>query len=661
MRASYRRVWSSVVAVIAVLAIAIGVNLFVGARFANAHVDFTQGRIYTLAKGTRTVLADLRQPITLRLYYSRTLGARLPLYGEYADRVRAMLRQYAARSRGMIHLEFFDPLPFSRTEDQALGYGLTGAPLENGGSKVYFGLVGTNLINTERTIPFFDPSRERFLEYDLTRLVLELAHPKPPVVGVMSALPLFGNPRMMMQGGGQPGQPGGPWMSVVELEKDFHLQRLPPETQMIDPKIQVLLVVQPQNLSVPTLYAIDQFVMRGGRLMVVVDPHSETEAVTPGPNGMPNLDTSSDLARLFKAWGIVYSPDRIVTEASDAIEVQQGSAAEVQAVPYIAWFNIRNGISRTDPATADLHQITVASAGFLARKPGADISFTPLLRSSPESEVLPASDVSVDPNPAKLLALFKPSGGSRVIAARIRGILHSAFKGPPPLPKGVKRAAGLPPYIAAAKTPADLVVIADSDILADRFWVQVQNFFGQPEAIPFSDNGAFVSNIVGSLAGGDQLLSLRGRGNPDRPFTLIQAMQDQAQARFRRTEQALQARLTATEQRLTELRRGTAQGTTQGTPAATTAATMAAAGAATGAGGQALLTPAQTEAIRAAEQQIRATRGELRQVEFDLNRNIRTLETRLRLFCVVLVPALLILASIILALFRAHRRRLARA
>ncbi|MGH7050160.1 MAG: GldG family protein, partial [Acetobacteraceae bacterium] len=198
-------------------------------------------------------------------------------------------------------------------------------------------------------------------------------------------------------------------------------------------------------------------------------------------------------------------------------------------------------------------------------------------------------------------------------------------------------------------------------ILADRFWVQVQNFFGQPEAIPFSDNGAFVSNIVGSLAGGDQLLSLRGRGNPDRPFTLIQAMQDQAQARFRRTEQALQARLTATEQRLTELRRGTAQGTTQGTPAATTAATMAAAGAATGAGGQALLTPAQTEAIRAAEQQILATRGELRQVEFDLNRNIRTLETRLRLFCVVLVPALLILASIILALFRAHRRRLARA
>ncbi|MGH7072178.1 MAG: Gldg family protein, partial [Acetobacteraceae bacterium] len=508
-----------------------------------------------------------------------------------------------------------------------------------------FGLVGTNLINTERTIPFFDPSRERFLEYDLTRLVLELAHPKPPVVGVMSSLPLFGNPRLMMMGQGRPGQPGGPWMSLIELEKDFHLEQVPLTTQVIDPKIQVLLVAQAQNLSAPTRYAIDQFVMRGGRLMVVVDPHSEVQAATPGPNGMPDLDTSSNLARLFKVWGIEYSPDKIVTEANDAVDVQQGSSAEVQAVPYIAWFNIRSGISRTDPATADLRQITVASAGFIARKPGADISFTPLLQSSLQSAVLPVSEVAVDPNPAKLLAAFKPAGGARVIAARIRGILHSAFMGPPPLPKGVQRAADLPPYIAATKTPADLVVVADSDILADRFWVQVQNFFGQPEATPFSDNGAFVSNVVGSLAGGDLLLSLRGRGNPDRPFTVIKAMQNEAQARFRRTELALQARLTATEQKLTALRHGTA-----------TASTAAA-----GDNGQALLTPAQTAAIKAAEQQILATRAELRQVEFDLNRNIRNLEARIRLFCIVLVPAILVLAAIILALYRAHRRRAARA
>ena len=656
MRAPARRFWSSFVAVVAVAVIAVGVNLFVGARFANAHLDFTADGVYTLSKGTRTVLADLKRPITLRLYYSRALGARLPLYGEYADRVRAMLRQYAARAHGMVRLEFFDPLPFSRTEDQALAYGLTGVPLDQRGTKVYFGLAGTNLINTERTIPFFDPSRERFLEYDLTRLVLELAHPKPPVVGVMSSLPLFGNPRLMMMGQGQPGQPGGPWMSLIQLEKNFHLQQVPLTTQVIDPKIRVLLVAQAQHLSPLTLYAIDQFVMRGGRLMVMVDPYSEAEAATPGPSGAPSMDNSSNLAPLFKAWGIEYSPNKIVTELTGAVQVQESASSQVAGVPYIAWFNIRHGISRSDPATANLRQITVASAGFIAKKPGAAISFTPLLESNPESEVLPVTAVSQMPNPAKLLAAFKPAGGPRVIAARVRGILHSAFKGPPPLPKGVKRAANLPPYIAQTKQPADLVVAADTDILADRFWVQVQNFFGQPEAIPFSDNGAFVTNLVGSLTGGDLLLSLRGRGNPSRPFTLIQAMQGRAQARFRRTELALQARLKATERKLTALRHGTVGAT----PASTAGGATVARGA-SGAGNQALLTPAQTRAIAAAERHITTTRAELRQVEFDLNRNISRLETELRLFCTILVPAILVLAAIALALYRGHRRRLARA
>jgi len=642
-----RRFWSSFVAVVSVAAIAIGVNLFVGARFANAHLDFTADGTYTLSKGTRTVLADLEQPITLRLYYSRELGARLPLYGEYADRVREMLREYVDRAHGMIRLEFFDPLPFSRIEDQALAYGLTGVPLDQAGTKVYFGLAGTNLINTERIIPFFDPTRERFLEYDLTRLVLELAHPKPPVVGVMSSLPLWGNPRLMMMGQGQLGQPGGPWMSLVELERDFHLEQVPLTTQVIDPKIQVLLVAQAQHLSPTTLYAIDQFVMRGGRLMVMVDPYCETEANTPGPSGVPNMDDSSNLARLFKAWGIEYDPNKIVTELAGAVPVQESASAEVATVPYIAWINIRHGISHSDPATADLRQVTVASAGFIAKKPGAAITFTPLLETNPRSEVLAVSAVSVNPDPAKLLAAFKPSGGSRVIAARVRGILHSAFKGPPPLPKGDKRAANLPPYVAATKRPADLVVVADTDLLADRFWVQVQNFFGQPEAIPFSDNGAFVSNLVGSLTGGDLLLSLRGRGNPSRPFTLIDAMQGRAQARFRRTELGLQARLKATESQLAVLRRGTGAASTVSTGGT--------------ASSQALLTPAQTQAIDAAEQQIIATRDQLRQVEFDLDRSITRLETELRLFCTVFVPVIIVLAAIGLALYRRHRRRLARA
>ncbi len=644
MAAPARRVWSSALAVLAVAAIAIGVNLFVDSRFANVQLDLTEGRIYSLSPGTREILAGLKQPITLRLYYSRALGARLSLYGEYADRVEAMLREYAARAHGMIRLDFYDPQPFSRVEDQALGYGLTGVPLDQQGTKVYFGLAGTNLIDTQKTIPFLDPTRAPFLQYDLSRLVSELANPKPPVIGVMSSLPLSGDPRLMAEGGGQPGQPGGPWMAMLELQKDFDVEQVPLDTQVIDPKIQVLLVAQAQNLSEPALYAIDQFVMRGGRLMVMVDPYSEAEAGIPGPQGIPSLDNSSTLEPLLADWGIAYDPNRVVGDLTGAIEVQTSEQDDVAAVPYVAWFNIRNGLSHADPATADLTQVTVASPGFITKKMGADVRFTPLLESSPQSEVLPVKEVSLDPNPAKLLASFKPAGGPRVIAARVRGILHSAFTGPPPLPSGTKRAANLPPYIAVTKKPADLVVVADSDILADRFWVQVQNFFGQPEAIPFSDNGALVSNLIGSLAGGDLLLSLRGSGVVSRPFTLIQAMQANAQERFRRTELGLQAKLRQTEEKLSALRSGTASGGAKGGPSS-----------------EALLTPAQSQAIAAAEQEIVQTREQLRRVEFDLDRNISRLETELRIFCVVLVPVLLVLIAIGLGLVRRSRRRHARA
>ncbi|MGH7057543.1 MAG: GldG family protein [Acetobacteraceae bacterium] len=633
-----RRFWSSALAVVAVAVIAIGVNLFAEARLGDARLDLTQGGIYTLSKGTRETLARLHEPITLKLYYSRKLGATLPSYAEYAERVQAMLRQYAARSHGMIRIKFYDPLPFSRTEDQALAYGLQGVPLNQSGNKVYFGLAGTNLIDTERSIPFFEPSRERFLEYDLTRLVQQLAHPKPVEVGVMTSLPVNGNPRLMAMGRAQPGQPGGPWMSMLELEQNFDVRQVPLDAQVIDPKIKVLLVVQPQHLSPSTLYAIDQFVMRGGRLMAMVDPFSEAQASIRLPGGAAPTDTSSNLPRLFKAWGITYDPKVVVGDLTGAWQIQARAGEQVSAVPYVAWFNIRNGISRSDPATADLTQVSVAAAGFIARKPGAKVTFTPLLESSSQSELLPVAEVNNNPNPAKILSDYKPSGGQRVIAARIRGVLHSAFSGPPPLPKGVQRAPHMPRFIAETKKPADLVVIADTDVMADRSWVRVQNFFGQPEAEPFSDNGALISNLVGSLAGGDLLLSLRGRGDVSRPFTLIDAMQGQAQARFRRTELALESRLKATESKLTALRHGTGS-----------------AGSA-----QAVVTPAQTAAIKAARQEILSTREQLRRVEFDLNRNIAHLETMLRLFCVVLIPILVVLAAIGVATVRRRRRTVAR-
>src|SRR3984885_1526699 len=418
-----RRLSFSIIGVIAAAAIAIGINMFADARLANVQLDLTQGKIYTLSAGTRQILAELKEPVTLRLFYSRQLGSTVPAYGSYADHVREMLGDYASLSHGKVRLEFYDPEPFSDTTDRAMAYGLQGVPLDQGGTQIYFGLAGSNLEDDERTIPFFQAERERFLEYDLTKLIYDLSNPKRPVVGLMSSLPIDGDPRAMMMSGGQ-GPNGQPYASSVLLRQTNTVKTVPLEAQVIDPDIQVLLVAEARDLPDATLYAIDQFVMRGGKLMVMVDPWSEALAAQPSPNGMPPSDTSSDLKKLFDAWGIVYDRSKVLGDLTGAWRVRGGGEDRMQAVNYVAWFNIRDGINHDDPATADLTQVTVASPGFISKAPDAKIEFTPLLSSSQRSGPISRDDLAM-PDPGKILANFKPEGGPRVIAARIHGELKS--------------------------------------------------------------------------------------------------------------------------------------------------------------------------------------------------------------------------------------------
>jgi ABC-type uncharacterized transport system involved in gliding motility auxiliary subunit len=633
-----RRLTFSILGVIAAAAIAIGINMFADARLANVQIDLTQGKIYTLSAGTRQVLGDLKEPVTLRLFYSRQLGSTVPAYGTYADHVREMLRDYASISGGKVKLEFYDPEPFSDTEDRAMAYGLQGVPVDQGGAQIYFGLAGTNLEDDERTIPFFQAERERFLEYDLTKLVYELSNPKRPVIGVMSSLPLDGDPRAMMMSQGR-GPGGQPYASSVLLRQTNTVKSVATDAQIIDPDIQVLLVAQAQNLSPATLYAIDQFVMRGGKLMAMVDPWSEATAATPSPTGMPPTDTHSDLKTLFDAWGITFDPTKVVGDLTGAWRVRSGGTDRVQAVNYVAWFNIRDGINHDDPATADLQQVTVASAGSVAKAPGAAIDFTPILTSSDRSGLVSVDEVKI-PDPAKVLAGFKQEGGPRVIAARVHGVLKSAFSEPPPLQGEQKRPDGFPAHKAQTDGPANLVVVADSDILADRFWVRVADFFGQQTATPFSDNGPFVANLIGTLAGSDALIGLRSRGDTNRPFTLVAAMQGDAEARFRQTQQALQAHLDDTEKQLRTLRSGGGEGDK--------------------AKSDAVITPDQRAAIDAVRQDVLDTRKKLRAVQLELNRDISTLAGEMRVFTIVLVPALLAVLAIGMGIVQRRRRARAR-
>jgi gliding motility-associatede transport system auxiliary component len=644
-----RRLWFSILGVVAVAAIAIGINMFADARLANAQLDLTQGHLYTLSAGTRQVLADLKEPVTLRLFYSRQLGSTVPAYGTYADHVREMLRDYASDSGGKVKLEFYDPEAFSDTEDRAMAYGLQGVPLDQAGAQIYFGLAGTNLEDDERTIPFFQADRERFLEYDLTKLVYDLSNPKRPVVGVMSSLPLDGDPRAMMMMAQGRGPGSQPYASSVLLRQTNTVKTVATDAQVIDPDVTVLLVAEAQNLSPATLYAIDQFVMRGGKLMAMVDPWSEAMAAVPSSTGMPPTDAHADLKALFDAWGIVFDPSKVVGDLTGAWRVRAGGGDRVQAVNYVAWFNIRDGLNKNDPATADLQQVTVASAGALSKAPGAAIDFTPLLTSSDRSGLIAVDDVKV-PEPAKVLAGFKPEGGPRVIAARVRGVLKSAFSGPPPLvdKNGAdeKRPDGFPAYKAQTDGPANLVVVADSDILADRFWVRVADFFGQQTSTPFADNGPFVANLIGTLAGSDALIGLRSRGDTNRPFTLVAAMQGDAEARFRQTQQTLQAHLDETEKQLRNLRSG---GRSVDDKASDQAKP------------ESVITPEQGAAIDAARQDVLQTRQKLRAVQLELNRDISALANEMRVFTIVLVPGLLTVLAIVMGVVQRRKRARARA
>jgi len=312
----------------------------------------------------------------------------------------------------------------------------------------------------------------------------------------------------------------------------------------------------------------------------------------------------------------------------------------VQAVNYVAWFNIRDGINHDDPASADLQQVTVASSGFLGKAPNASIEFTPLLTSSARSGELSVDQVKL-PDPSKVLANFRPEGGPRVIAARVRGVLKSAFTAPPDLAKDQKRPENFPEFKAQTEGTANLVVVADSDILADRFWVRIADFFGQQTATPFSDNGAFVANLIGTLAGGDALIGLRSRGDTNHPFIMVNQMQGEAEAKFRQTQQELQKHLDDTEKQLRALRQGP--------------------GGADQASVQPVITPEQRAAIDAARKDIVDTRQQLRVVQYNLNRDISWLETELRVFNIMLVPLLLAIAAVVLGVLRRNRRARARA
>lgn len=634
------RKFSAWAAVALAAALFLALNVLSQAALRTARLDLTEGRLYTLSGGTRAMLESMAEPITVRFFFSESLAADLPGFRQYAQRVRELLETYAARAGGAMALQVIDPEPFSPAEDEAVALGLRGVPLTEQGERLYFGMAATNTTDDLEVVPFFQDAREAFLEYDLTRAFHRLANPKRPVIGLISTLPVDGG--FDPQRGAQPA-----WTVAEQIRQLFELRDLTTEVAEVPRDVDVLMVVHPRDLPGATRYAIDQFVLGGGKAMVFVDPFSEAAAGIPDPENPMRLHNSR-LPGLFAAWGVELAPGMIVGDRLTARKVRGGTRERPVAVDYIAWLALgADNFDRENIVTAQLGAINVATAGALSPVEGASTEFTPLIRSSNEAMLFERMHVQFMPDPAQLLADFAATGESYVMAARVSGPAETAFPdGPPPEDdsaasdpaaagedEGGDAAPALPEgHRAASDGPINVLIVADSDLLSDRFWVQAGNFIGQDVVVPVADNGAFAVNALDVYAGSSELIGLRSRRTSDRPFTVVRALERQAEERFRETEEMLQAQVRETEAQLAELQVG-------------------------GDGSQPVLTPEQQESIAAFRERLVSTRRQLREVQLALRRDIERLGAGLQFLNVALVPILVALVGLVVALLRARRRR----
>ncbi|MDP6352896.1 MAG: Gldg family protein [Alphaproteobacteria bacterium] len=629
---------------LAVIGIALGVVLLVAlnvlsnAVLRNARIDLTEDRLFTLSDGSRNLLGGLEEPITLRFFFTRDLANNFTAIRDYGERVRELLEEYAAAANGMITLEAVDPEPFSDAEDDAVGYGLQGIPVSASGDRIYFGLVGTNTTDDESVVPYFQQEREQFLEYDLTRAIYDLSNPKKPVVGLITTLPVNGG--MGNQAAGQGGFTP-PWTVIQQITQMFELRELGAGEGGIDADVDVLLVIHPRDLAEEAQYAIDQFVLAGGKALIFVDPFSEVSASNPDPRNP--MDThNSNMIELFEAWGVELAPGMVVGDMVAARRVTVGGRGQQQVVPYIAWLDLRAVNFNSDEiATSQLERIHMGSSGNLRLREGAEIEFTPLIWTSPEAMEFERYRIQFRPDPIALLDNFVAKGEPFTLAARLRGMVKTAFPDGPPgeLADEVAEDGGddagtndVAAYLSESAEPINVVLVADSDMLADSSWVQVQDFLGNRFAVPFANNGVFAANTLDVLSGSDDMIGLRSRGTGERRFAVVDDLQRDAESRFRETERTLEARLEETEKKLADLRTSEA-------------------------GGAPVLSPEQQVAIDEFRAEMVTVRKQLRDVRHELRKDIEGLGTWLKILNIGVVPILVGLVAVAVSLVRRRQRR----
>jgi ABC-2 type transport system permease protein len=636
-------------------------------------VDITQQGLYTLSPGTKAILGRLNQPIKAKLYYARTAARKAPdqirFFNNYYEFVKDLLEEYVAASKGMVQLEIIDPRPFSQEEEQAMKYGLQRFPLSDEES-FFFGLVVQTQFGVEKTIPFFAPDRHNFVEYDISYLIDTAITKQKKRIGVMSSLPVMGQDAgdymtRMMQLQGQ--QPEPPWTIIRQLREKYEVSAVSPDVNEIN-DVDILLVVHPKNLSEKTQFAIDQFVLKGGRTIVCVDPFCIMDRPQRNPMQFTQQDQSSNLPRLLKTWGLEMPANTFAGDRALALEAAINRNQRPEKI--IGYLELKSGCFDKDSVlTADLNQVRMLFAGALneinpsgqadaARKdepnqpqekkadesPG--LQRTPLLMTTAHGNTWKISSPFelMYPDPAKLMSSFTDGTQPVKMAYLVTGKFRSSFpegievevasKDPnekddkdPNKPKMVKQhVTGL----KEASSDCAVVVFSDVDFISNQM-AYANTIFG-PAVV--GDNSALLMNAIEEISGSGDLISIRSRGNFKRPFVVVDQIEQEADKETAAEVEVVNAQIEGFNQKLQALV-SSAKDEKQ----------------------QELLGNEIVKQKRELELKIRDAKGQLRRIKAKRNERTDRLATKLEVMNMAAVPGLVMVFAIVLSVWRGARRR----
>jgi len=641
------------------VAVALLVSVGLISALPSIRIDLTEDDLFSLADGTRNIVSGLEEPIELLFFYSESATEDQPQIRSYGTRVQELLREIVIASGGNLVLSIVDPEPFSEEEDLATQYGVQPVPVTQGGQGIYFGLVAVELDNEKdpalrvsETMPLIRPDQEQFLEYEFMQLVTRVANPDLKVVGLLTTLDIDGGFDPMT------GQATQQWMITDYIRQLYDLRRIETNTEIIEEDVDILMIVHPEGLSEQTLYAIDQHVMRGGETFVFLDPTADSMVSRSERGSMIPAGMRSDLPGLLEAWGVDYASDKVLTDNTLALRVQMGQGS--RPVAHIGMIGAnRTALAGDDIITRRLENLNLSSVGALAPRDGATTRFEPLIQSSSDAMLTNASLLEDVLDPSVLFDEFVSANERYTIAARVSGVISSAFPEGRPVSKDAAAEASeeeaeadddndsdeariekansdsatVEGHLTRTSGETNILLFADTDVLTDRLWVQVAQFMGQRIPQPYANNGDFVINALDNLSGGADLVSIRSRGRYSRPFERVVKLQREADDRLRTEEAALLERLAETEEQLAALNIDE--------------------------GGQLLgqLTPEIQTEIDRFNAELLDTRRSLRDVQFQLTADIEALGSNLKWFNTAAIPMLLTVIALFMSLTRARRRR----